>query len=47
MDNYVEHPSPYQSDIPDIGRYLETRIKVEQVTSSVNEADNIYQEPDL
>ena len=44
MDNYVEHPSPYQSDTPDIGRYLETSIKVEQATSSVNEADNIYQE---
>ena len=44
MDNYVEHPSPCHSDTPDIGRYLETSIKVEPATSSVNEADNIYQE---
>ena len=45
MDNYVEPPPPYQPDPPDIGRYLETNIKVEPATSSVNEADNVYQDP--
>ena len=45
MDNYIDPPSLYQSDTPDISRYLETNIKVEPATSSVNEANNMYQDP--
>ena len=45
MDDHVDPPSPYQSNTPDVGRFLETNIKVEPVTSSVNEADHVYQEP--
>ena len=44
MDGYLRSPSPYQSDTPDFSEYLETNIKVEPATSSVNETSNVYRE---